>query len=139
VSLSSITVTALIFPSLCYESQLCNAINLPIHDLQIQNANKFLEKCSQGIVVSSNAVDIALAKALVIHWIYPSLCYESLVRKNDDLWSCRQKLTLSLLKEERGLESCWQKLTLSLLIEEWGLENGKLGDLGHAARGYCKC
>ncbi len=52
LSLSSITVTALIFPSLCYESQLCNAINLPVHNLQFTAAftnSKLCKKIARGM------------------------------------------------------------------------------------------
>jgi hypothetical protein len=48
VSLSlQITVTALIFPSLCYKSQLCNAINLPVHNLQFTAAFTNSKLCKQ--------------------------------------------------------------------------------------------
>jgi len=72
--LSSIT-TAFIFPSLCYVKHRNNTHKIDLRQSTQQSRiftskpNKLLELRSQGIVASSNAIEIALTKAQVIHRI----------------------------------------------------------------------
>ncbi len=72
--LSSIT-TAFIFPSLCYVKHRINTHRIDLRQSTQQSRiftfkpNKLLELRSQEIVASSNAIEIALTKAQVIHRI----------------------------------------------------------------------